>query len=173
MECRLTFLACASADGTEKFPLFIIGKSLKPRCFKGNSASDVGFDYTGNSKAWTNWNIFQEWLLHFNSYISRKEGRQVALLLDNASCYGTYQILPKLSNAEVIFFPPNTAACLQPMDTGVIGSLKRRYRRFQVRESLEFIESNTEGTFKIDQLMDMKWVRSIWHEMEHSITYNS
>ena len=67
MKRRLTFLACSNADGTEKFLLFIIGKSLKPRCFKGNSASDLGFDYTRNSKAWMNWNIFQEWLLGFNS----------------------------------------------------------------------------------------------------------
>ena len=59
------------------------------------------------------------------------------------------------------------------MDGGVIGSLKRRYRSFQVRESLKFIESNTEGTFKIDQLMGMKWVQSIWFNMEPSIICNS
>lgn len=32
---RITALFCANMDGSEKLPLLIIGKSLKPRCFKG------------------------------------------------------------------------------------------------------------------------------------------
>lgn len=36
-------------DGSEKLPLFVIGKSLKPRCFKN---ATIPVDYTANSKAW-------------------------------------------------------------------------------------------------------------------------
>lgn len=32
---RITVLPCANMSGTDKLPLLIIGKSMKPRCFKG------------------------------------------------------------------------------------------------------------------------------------------
>ena len=31
---RLTALVCANMSGTDKLPMFIIGKSQNPRCFK-------------------------------------------------------------------------------------------------------------------------------------------
>ncbi|XP_049517686.1 tigger transposable element-derived protein 4-like [Dermacentor silvarum] len=33
---RVTILLCANMDGTDKRPLLVIGRSKKPRCFKGN-----------------------------------------------------------------------------------------------------------------------------------------
>ena len=32
---RLAVLCCSNADGSHKMPLFIVGKSKKPRCFRG------------------------------------------------------------------------------------------------------------------------------------------
>ncbi len=43
---------CASGDGAEKFPLFIIGKSHKPHRLIGKTGQELGFDYSSNSKAW-------------------------------------------------------------------------------------------------------------------------
>ncbi|XP_033739299.1 tigger transposable element-derived protein 6-like [Pecten maximus] len=43
---RLTALVCANMTGTEKLPLFIIGKSIKPRCFK--NVSSLPTEYTAN-----------------------------------------------------------------------------------------------------------------------------
>ncbi len=39
---RLSYLVCANAGGTEKFPLMIIGKSKQPRCFKKKSGQELG-----------------------------------------------------------------------------------------------------------------------------------
>ncbi len=41
-----------------------------------------------------------------------------------------------LSNVEIISLPPNTTSCMQPMNVELIASLKRRYRRVQVENSL-------------------------------------
>ncbi|XP_051171030.1 jerky protein homolog-like [Leptopilina boulardi] len=44
---RVTVMVCANADGSHKIPLFVIGKSKKPRCFKGFiSSSKCNFSYS-------------------------------------------------------------------------------------------------------------------------------
>ena len=57
---RLTFLVCADADGTEKYPLVAIGCSKHPRCFGSLSPTKRGFGYHSNSKAWMNTELLFE-----------------------------------------------------------------------------------------------------------------
>lgn len=38
---RLSFLTCCKASGTERLPLMVIGKAMKPRCFKKKSGQDL------------------------------------------------------------------------------------------------------------------------------------
>ena len=40
---RATFLVCANEDVTEKYQVWIIGRSQKPRYFEGNSMGDANF----------------------------------------------------------------------------------------------------------------------------------
>ena len=40
----------------------IIGKSLKPRCFKNISPGARGFYYCNNEKAWMNAELFEEYV---------------------------------------------------------------------------------------------------------------
>lgn len=51
---RITVLVGANMSGTEKLPLLVIGKSDKPRCFKG---AKIPVDYKANKKAWMTGNI--------------------------------------------------------------------------------------------------------------------
>ena len=46
---RVTVMACANASGTHKIPLFLIGKSKRPRCFPRDLTPLV---YTNQSNAW-------------------------------------------------------------------------------------------------------------------------
>ncbi|GFR74433.1 tigger transposable element-derived protein 4 [Elysia marginata] len=46
---RVTVLCCANMDGSEKWPLFVIGKFKQPRCFKGLRRLPVSCD--ANKKA--------------------------------------------------------------------------------------------------------------------------
>ncbi len=104
MKQRLTFLTCANGDGTEKFPLFIIGKSAKPHCFKTKTEEELGFYYSSNAKVWMNLYLFRDLLQRFNAYNAETEGRKVGLLLDNTSSHIFEGLFSQLSNKEIIFF---------------------------------------------------------------------
>jgi len=93
---RITYLACANIDGSEKFPLMIIGRSKRPRVFKKKTGQQLGFDYHNNKKAWMNSGLFFAWLHRFDDYIAQTPGRKVALLLDNCSAHGKIDTIPKL-----------------------------------------------------------------------------
>lgn len=57
---RITVGLACNADGSEKFPLFFIGKLKQPRCFKKTSPTDRGFYYRNNKKAWMTSDLFEE-----------------------------------------------------------------------------------------------------------------
>jgi transposase len=59
---RVTVLVGANMDGSEKLPLLMIGKSRKPRCFKG--VKSLPLDYTANNKAWMTGSIFENYQLY-------------------------------------------------------------------------------------------------------------
>ncbi|GFV83149.1 uncharacterized protein TNCV_1898761 [Trichonephila clavipes] len=47
-------------DGSKKITPLIIGKSAKPRCFKGINSFPI--NYRSNKKAWMTTELFNEWL---------------------------------------------------------------------------------------------------------------
>lgn len=47
---RISVLACAYGDGTEKIGLMIIGNDLKHRPFKTKSGQKLHFEYRSNKK---------------------------------------------------------------------------------------------------------------------------
>lgn len=53
-------MLCCNADGTDKLPLLIIGKFLKPRCMKNINMDNLGVTYRENTKAWMTAVLFQE-----------------------------------------------------------------------------------------------------------------
>jgi len=71
--------------------------------------------------------IFKHFLERLNSKMVR-ERRHIILLMDNAKCHGCENI-SSLSNVKVHFLPPNTTSHLQPLDQGIIYSLKAQYRK--------------------------------------------
>ncbi|PPQ94313.1 hypothetical protein CVT25_005048 [Psilocybe cyanescens] len=79
---RITVGVACNADGSMKLPLFYIGKSKNPRCFKKLSPEKRGFYYQNNKKAWMNAQIFEEWIKQLDLQM-RNEGRHVLLLIDN------------------------------------------------------------------------------------------
>jgi hypothetical protein len=57
---RLTDLLCCNAEGTEKLAPLVIGKFVKPMCFK--NISTLPCKYTNNSNAWMTAKIFLDFL---------------------------------------------------------------------------------------------------------------
>lgn len=129
---RVTILLCCNMDGTDKRPLLVIGRSEKPRCFKGNRRS-LPIQYAANKKAWMSRALFSRWVEAFNADM-RKAGRSVALFLDNCSAHHIDET--ELTNVRLVFFPPNCTSVLQPLDQGVIRSVKCAYRERLIQRLL-------------------------------------
>lgn len=56
---RITFLACSNASGLHKVKMFVIGKALNPRAFKGFENNPVV--YKANKNAWMTLSLFEQW----------------------------------------------------------------------------------------------------------------
>ncbi|CAF0988202.1 unnamed protein product [Brachionus calyciflorus] len=132
---RLSIGVCSNADGSEKCRLVVIDKFKKPRCF-GNFDPNNIVNYYANQKAWMTSLIFSDWLEKFNKKM-KNSNRHKLLLLDNASSHKTDKVF---SNITLHFLPPNTTSVLQPLDAGIIRSLKAIYKNLLVKSLLKSIE---------------------------------
>lgn len=135
---RVTVLIGANMTGTEKLPLFVIGKSQKPRCFK--NIRSLPTDYAANKKAWMTGELFKQWLRKLDRKFELGK-RHVLLLVDNCSAH---KVEIELRAIELAFLPANTTVALQPMDQGVIKNLKSFYRR-HILERMLLCSENDKG----------------------------
>ncbi|XP_065892463.1 tigger transposable element-derived protein 2-like [Dysidea avara] len=172
---RVTINACSNITGTIKLPLMFIGKARKPRCFKHIDVDSLPVVYKNQSNAWMNCELFSDWFhSHFVPFVQealKKEGiaPRAMLLLDNCSAHPDEEEL--VSNDKKVvakFLPPNVTAFIQPMDQGVLSSIKRRYRR-KILEDL--VLQDADGKPVLDFLKSINVLRviglisSCWNEI--------
>ena len=138
---RVTLLVGANMDGSDKLPLFVIGKSAKQRAFKGVK---VPVNYTSNKKAWMTGAIFEHWMRQLDKTMKLK-GRKIILIVDNCSTIPTIQMKSK----ELVFLPPNTTSVTQPMDAGIIRNVKVHYRYILSNGRLAASDEGTAFTWNI------------------------
>ncbi|EDO40000.1 predicted protein [Nematostella vectensis] len=99
---RLTGLAAASSSG-EKLPMFVIGKSQKPRCFSG--VRNLPCRYRAPKKGWIlDSNLFEEWVREQDRSFERP-GRNVALVVDNGPAHPT---VSNFKAIDLILLPPTS-----------------------------------------------------------------
>ena len=152
---RLTVFFCCNMDGEFEKPV-VIGKFANPRCFKRLNQMSLPVTYVSNRKAWMTTSIFFSWLKKFNEKM-RIQDRRVILFMDNATCHTRLD----LSNVVVSFFPPNTTAKLQPLDQGIIRSIKSHYRRLLLQSVLAKIDQmeNVDAVKKSVTVLDsVYWI---------------
>ena len=131
---RLTGLAAANAEG-EKLPMFVIRKSVKPRCFTG--IINLPCRYRAQKKSWMDSSLFEEWIREQDRKFER-QGRKIALIVDNCPAH------PQISNLKAIhlvFLPPNSTSKTQPMDQGVIRATKAYYRQGCVKKFIAAVDN--------------------------------
>ena len=97
-----------------------------------------------------------EWLIRLNSFIRGTVKEKVLLLIDNCSAHRRIDTLPELDHVEVVFLSPNTTSKLQPLDAGIIASLKANYRRRQLERAVDLIDINIKDLYSVEQLMAMR-----------------
>ena len=100
---RLTRLAAGNALG-EKLPMFVIGKSVTPRCFKG--VKSLPCQYKAQKKAWMDSDIFTGYVKKLDAKFET-EGRKIVLIIDNCPAHPE---VTGLKAVELVFLPPNTAS---------------------------------------------------------------
>ena len=101
--------------------------------------------------------LFEEWVRELDRKFS-SEGRNVALVIDNCPAH------PQIENLKAIklfFLPPKTTSKTQPMDQGVIRSLKAKYRKNVVRKVFRSAE-NKKTLTKIMLLQGMQMLVAAW-----------
>ena len=150
----------------EKLTPLVIGKAQKPRCFGSMPTSKLPVKYYANSKAWMQTGIMEEWL----RWLDRKmchQNRKILLFLDNAPVHPNIS----LKNVKLQFFPANTTALLQPMDAGIIQTLKLKYRKRQLQRLLVDMDKYPSKTGPqllrdINVLDAIYWIAAAWRETE-------
>ena len=116
---RLTVLLIVNALG-DKEPPIIIGRSLKPRCFKNvkDKKQPCGSYYYANKKTWMNSELIEEILRTLNRKCVAEDCK-ILLFIDNAPSHpGSY--FDCFSHVKIVFLPKNTTSKLQPLDAGII-----------------------------------------------------
>ena len=161
---RITVMVGANSDGSEKLPLLVIGKSKNPRCFKNVKSLPV--DYTNSKKAWMNGDIYTTWLMKLDRRFQRQK-RNILMIVDNCPAHPD---VSGLKNIKVVFLPPNTTSQLQPMDQGVIRSLKAHYRSKLLNKMIAAIDSNQ--SFNVTLLDSLYYIQAAWGAVNQSTLVN-
>ncbi|GMF10522.1 unnamed protein product [Phytophthora lilii] len=170
---RITMALAANADGSEKREVFFIGRARRPHCYNKKDARELGFDYGYNKKAWMTKSLYSRWVRAFDVEMKAAD-RHILLLLDNASSHGLDDIESgELTNITVQKLPPNTTSHVQPMDAGIIATLKSSYKAKHMELAVNRADPDMPDTtpagrsiYYVDQLQAMQWIREAWEEME-------
>jgi len=111
--------------------------------------------------------LFEEWVRGLDTSF-RAQNRKIVLLIDNCPAHPE---INNLTNINLVFLPPNTTSVLQPMDQGVIRSLKAHYRKMVVRLCIKALEG-AKSLPKISILQAMKHLVSSWNAVSKETIVN-
>ncbi|XP_061379926.1 tigger transposable element-derived protein 4-like [Danaus plexippus] len=151
---RITVLVASSMAG-EKRKLLVIGKAKKPWCFKNVKFLPV--DYEANRKAWMTPDIFEKVLRKWDSRL-RNNKKKIILFIDNCPAHPKIE---NLTNIKLAFLPPNTTSVIQPIDQGIIKTLKSHYRKILVQKMMNDIEKAA-GSFSVNLLNAIEMTTTAW-----------
>lgn len=163
---RLTVLVASNMTGSEKKKLLVIGKAKQPRCFKNVKSLPV--DYESNSKAWMTSVLFEKLIRQWDNKIFRQK-KKMLLLVDNCPAHPN---LENLKAIKLVFLPPNTTSVLQPMDQGVIKSLKTQFRKLQIMKILEELKNTDSRPKKLNVLEAILLVSKAWDRVSQKTISN-
>ena len=131
---RISVMACANAIG-EKVPLAVCGKHKRPMCFN-LVEGQLPLPYTSQSNSWYSQEVMKWWFKYvFKRYVQPKHGDDhIILILDNLDAHKALKNwygVPK--NIHIMFLPPNLTSKYQPMDQGVIATVKLGYKMLMLK----------------------------------------
>ena len=170
---RLTLLIITNMDGSDHRKLSVIGKAKNPRCLQKKykmQVKDMAVDWYASKNAWMTGDIHDRIMTKFNNQM-RAAGRHVLYVCDNASSHGKGEY----SNIKVLRLPPNATSIIQPLDQGIILSVKRRYKKKLAERYLVSVENNKDANAVLKQLdivAATNMVHHSWKETSDTIIQN-
>jgi hypothetical protein len=140
---RVTLMVATSASG-KKVPLFMVGKSKNPECFK-LCGGVLPMAYTHQPNAWFDRDVTMHWIntVLWPWHVQEHGNVFCLLLLDNCPAHinlDKNKLPPKL---VIEFFPPNCTSFLQPADMGMIACLKVGYKANMLRKLLAICDDES------------------------------
>ena len=112
--------------------------------------------------------LFEEWVRE----LDRKSGsdkRKIALIIDSCEAQS---YVKHLEWVELIFLPSNTISVTEPMDQGIMHSLKAKYRSLVVRRSISSLE-NKASMPAISILSALMWLSKAWNTLSDKTSTKS
>lgn len=171
---RITIFACANASANHRLPIMVVGKSKNPRAFKNISQNALPVTYKDQRNAWISGDLFKEWFDEqfapsVAEFLESKSLPRKALLIYAPS----HPDVSELRNGDIVahFLPPNVASLLQPKDGGVMGCLKRTYRKLLLQSLLNESKESTslEEVLKRIDLKDVIYcLAEAWNSVKES-----
>ena len=179
---RVTVFVTVNADGSDKRRAILVNKSKNPIAFRKAriNPENLPLTYRYNRKAWMLSGLWYEYLQNLNDSM-KIQGRRIALITDNAPTHLPPESPPidykgppppVLDHIKLIYLPPNTTAWLQPLDAGIIRSLKAGYRRRFVQYMVNYYEKHGEAAPKLDVLQVIYMVAEAWDELPSSVVFH-
>ena len=133
---RITVLLCCNKTGSHKLAPLVIGKFGKPRCLHHVNMKTLPALYSHSKNAWMTAAIFEDWFheefvpkVRRHLRLKKLEPKAI-LLMDHCPAHPGVESLTSIDRKiKAVFLQKNTTSKLQPLDQGIISTLKRNYRR--------------------------------------------
>ena len=131
---------------------------------------DMAVYWYASKNAWMTGDIHHRIMTKFNTQM-RVAGRHVLYVCDNASSHQVREY----SHDKFLMLPLNATSVVQPLDQGIIWSVKRRYKKKLAERYLVSIENNKDANtlFKqLDIVVATNRVANAWKETNSTIIQN-
>ena len=167
------WLIITNMDGSDQRKLSVIGKAKNPWCLQKKykmQAKDMVVNWYASKNPWMTGEIHNKIMSKFNNQM-RATGHHVLYVCDNASSHQNKEY----SNVKFLMLPPNSISVIQPLDQGIIMSVKRRYKKKLAERYLVSVENNKDANVllkQLDILAATNMVHHAWKETPSSIIEN-
>ena len=111
------------------------------------TVNEMAVDWYASKNAWMTGDIHHRIMTKFNNQM-KKAGHHVLYVCDNASSHQVREY----SHIKFLMLPPNATSIVQPLDQGIIHSVKRRYKKTLVERYLVSVENNKDANTILKQL---------------------
>ena len=172
-KASLTLLLNTNMSSSNKRKAIVIGKSAKPQSLKrkyGITPEQMQVDYYSSKKAWMNTVLFTQILTKWNSELQKKNWK-VLLMCDQVSSH----FIKEFSNIQIELLMVNTTSKLQPLDQGILRSMKMQYKASLACKLMLYLDEGYEKE-AISKKLDIKIatddIARVWWRMTPELIKN-